>query len=1138
MLRIQVLGPLRVELDGRSVELPDRRQRVCALLAWLAVHPGPHHRSRLAGEFWPEVPEANARASLRSAVWALRAALGPAGVCLEADRDTVRLGGDPWVDLAEFDRLAASGDCVAAVDLCRGELLAGWHEDWVLELRTEHARRLAAALGDLAARAEAGIRTGPVTGTRDESGTETEPGAEGSVRAAIGWARRRVDLDPANECAGRELIRLLCLAGDEQGAIAAYARLRRALSTELDLRPSAETTALIHRLRPHEPVLAPWTTPVQPRPEFIGRARELERLRKCLARTETGLGLVATITGEGGIGKTALTEEILDAAAHHGARTAGGAAGGPGGMPFEVWSGLLTDLLAATGPLPSDAPWAADLARLVPAVAPRAPAVGPEHDRIRLFEAVIALLGTLSARHPLALALEDLHLADPSSLDLLGYVTRRITRLPILFVLTRRRLPPSPRAEAVLGALRAKGALAAEIELGPMDSAEIRALAQLTAARTATGMPAAHTRVESIAATGPAETTAYRTPTEPATVIAVAELSSAPDPAERGGALSPAQLAGVVAVAGGSPLLAVAAARQFVLGNEGFATDLRAATRAELARLSGSARLFVELVAVAGHDVGRAEIVRLPALGDADRAATEALGSGLLRIREGAIGFRHERLRVAVYEDIAEPLRARMHEDLAAALRVRGVPGTRRAAEIAGHLRKAGRDDLAVGHLVHAAAEARAMAALAEAAGFLREALEVEPDNPDALIELGEVEAWRGRLDASDAAFDRALRLLSPQDTGALVAAWLRRGMWLRGGICHPRESRRSYRAALDLLEREPDPDPTIRAAVLAGLAWAESVAGDPGAVAELLRAVGELTEGRAIGDLLSHDVEIARAHALLRAGRFTESFGPLLDAAAAADRAGRPDLAYSCLINAAGAAACAGKFERALDFADRCLSLVVPNDLLRLVVYTQSGRCALLLRLDRMPEARAALDGAAAAAERLGSADLAGLVLHDRGLLAQACGDPDEAIAQFRRALNSDAPISRALTRLRCAEMLTRTGDLTAAEKELREVALEPVTAGDFPDLLVARMQRIQGLIALARDDRGLAVTRLRQAKRAWRRRVDAGSLTGERYSAAIVDLGRPPLAAFVEPERELALVLADLSSFDAAGSDHAELR
>ncbi|MBL1079833.1 AAA family ATPase [Nocardia sp. 2] len=1095
MLRIQVLGPLRVELDGRSVELPDRRQRVCALLAWLAVHPGPHHRSRLAGEFWPEVPEANARASLRSAVWALRAALGPAGGCLEADRDTVRLGGEIRVDLAEFERLAAVGDRVAAVELCRGELLAGWHEDWVVELRAEHSRRLAAALGDLAARAEAGNDAG------------------GDVRAAIGWARRRVDLDPANELAGRELIRLLSLAGDEQEAIAAYARLRRVLSTELGLSPSAETTALMHRIRPHEPAVAPWSPPAQPRPEFIGRARELEQLRKCLARTDTGIGLVATITGEGGIGKTALTEEILDAAAHHGARTAGGAAGGPGGMPYEVWSALLTDLLSATDPLPSDTPWSADLARLVPALASRAPVVGPEHDRIRLFEAVIALLSTLSARHPLALALEDLHLADPSSLDLLGYVTRRIARHPILFVLTRRRLPPSPRTEAVLGALRAKGSLAAEIELGPMDSDDIRALAQLTAARTATGASATRARVE------------------PITAIGLAAAASA-------GALNPAQLAGVVAVAGGSPLLAVAAARQFALGEEGFATDLRAATRAELARLSGSARLFVELVAVAGHDMRRAEIVRLPALADPDHAATEALGSGLLRVREGAIGFRHARLRAAVYEDIAEPLRARMHEDLAAALRARGVHGTRRAAEIAGHLRRAGRDDLAVGHLVHAAADARAMAALAEAAGFLREALEVEPDNPDALIELGEVEAWRGRMEASDAAFDRALRLISPQDTGALVAAWLRRGMWLRGGICHPRESRRSYRAALDLLEREPDSDPTIRAAVLAGLAWAESVAGDPDEVAELLGAVGELTEGRPLGDLLSHDVEMARAHALLRAGQFAESFGPLLDAAAAAGRAGRPDLAYSCLINAAGAAACAGMFERALDFADRCLSLVVPNDLLRLIVYTQSGRCALLRRLGRLPEARAALDGAAAAAERLGSADLAGLVRHDRGLLAQACGDPDEAIAQFRRALSSDAPISRALTRLHCAEMLTRTGDLMAAEEELREVALEPVTAGDFPDTLVARMQRVQGLIALARDDRELAVTRLRQAERAWRRRVDAGSPTGERYSATIVDLGRPPLAAFVEPDRELALVLADLSPLDPAGSDHAELR
>ncbi len=118
---------------------------------------------------------------------------------------------------------------------------------------------------------------------------------------------------------------------------------------------------------------------------------------------------------------------------------------------------------------------------------------------------------------------------------------------------------------------------------------------------------------------------------------------------------------------------------------------------------------------------------------------------------------------------------------------------------------------------------------MAEADRFLTEAVEIEPDDPEILVELAEVRAFRGLLNGSDQAFDRALELIAPQDAGALISAWLRRGRWLRGGVCHPRESRRSYRVALDVLDRDQAADQPARAEALAGMAWAEAVAGDPG---------------------------------------------------------------------------------------------------------------------------------------------------------------------------------------------------------------------------------------------------------------------------------------------------------------------
>ena len=85
VLEVRLLGELGAELDGSAVTLPTSR-RACLLLGWLALRPGPHSRSRLAALLWPDVLDASARASLRSALWALRAALRPGGGRVPAHR--------------------------------------------------------------------------------------------------------------------------------------------------------------------------------------------------------------------------------------------------------------------------------------------------------------------------------------------------------------------------------------------------------------------------------------------------------------------------------------------------------------------------------------------------------------------------------------------------------------------------------------------------------------------------------------------------------------------------------------------------------------------------------------------------------------------------------------------------------------------------------------------------------------------------------------------------------------------------------------------------------------------------------------------------------------------------------------------
>src|SRR3954469_15941714 len=98
MLRVSLLGELQAEVEDRPVTAPTSR-RAWSLLAWLALHPGEHPRGAVAARFWPDVLDSSARASLRSAVWELRRALGDDDALI-AGRDRIALRCE--TDLAQF----------------------------------------------------------------------------------------------------------------------------------------------------------------------------------------------------------------------------------------------------------------------------------------------------------------------------------------------------------------------------------------------------------------------------------------------------------------------------------------------------------------------------------------------------------------------------------------------------------------------------------------------------------------------------------------------------------------------------------------------------------------------------------------------------------------------------------------------------------------------------------------------------------------------------------------------------------------------------------------------------------------------------------------------------------------------------
>jgi tetratricopeptide (TPR) repeat protein len=340
-----------------------------------------------------------------------------------------------------------------------------------------------------------------------------------------------------------------------------------------------------------------------------------------------GAGGVAVIGGEAGIGKTRLALELLSRGRAGGARSARcTAADLGGGPPFAPWVELLAGLARELEPPPADAGWPEELARLAPSlplrlgrprVAP--PEVPPDLARARLFEAAVELAEHATADRPLVLLFDDVHLADAPTLELIAYLARRIERLPVLLVLTRRMTPRRDAVDALAHAAGRRGVAVREIALEPLGRRELEAL--------------------------------------------VGEVAS----------LAAPQRERVVAAADGNPLLALESARAAARGDEGPPASLRGAVRAAIAGLDEPARRAAELAAVAGRPLDRVELAALAP----PEAVLGALDCGLFRSAEGRFGFRHDLLREAAVADLDDARRALLHEELGRAPTARAAEAAR-----------------------------------------------------------------------------------------------------------------------------------------------------------------------------------------------------------------------------------------------------------------------------------------------------------------------------------------------------------------------------------------------------------------------------------------------------------------------------
>lgn len=143
--RLRLLGGF--ELQGHGQRHTRLTSRVATLLlARLALAPGVQHsREALAATLWPEADADIGRARLRQALSTLRALLEPAGSAplLQADRQTVRLPrGAVECDATQLDDALRAGHAATALALAQGELLPGFHDEWIADERRRLQSRL------------------------------------------------------------------------------------------------------------------------------------------------------------------------------------------------------------------------------------------------------------------------------------------------------------------------------------------------------------------------------------------------------------------------------------------------------------------------------------------------------------------------------------------------------------------------------------------------------------------------------------------------------------------------------------------------------------------------------------------------------------------------------------------------------------------------------------------------------------------------------------------------------------------------------------------------------------------------------------------------------------------------------------